>query len=257
MNKFDHKTGQHFEADGAKIYYEIVGNLEAPVLLILHGGLGNIEDLNSIVTKFASDFKIIGIDSRGQGGSTLGESVLSYERIQQDILAILGHLNINKLNVFGFSDGGIVAYRLAALRLLNINKLVTLGADWKIKSSDAVLEVYKKITAKSWREKFPETYDSYQKLNPEPDFDKLVPAIVKMWLDNSTTGYPGDTMKNIACPLLIIRGDEDHLVSLKSLVELRGLLDNSSFLNIPSASHEAFSEQQVIVLNAMKNFLLK
>ena len=43
--KFNHKTGRTVEIDGAAIYYEIIGNDDAPPLLLLHGGMGSIEDL--------------------------------------------------------------------------------------------------------------------------------------------------------------------------------------------------------------------
>ncbi|RZA04002.1 MAG: alpha/beta hydrolase, partial [Moraxellaceae bacterium] len=113
MSRFDHKTGQLFEIDGAQIYCEITGNLAGPPLLFLHGGMGTVEDLNIFVQHLADDFKIIGIDSRGQGKSTLGDCVLTYERMQQDVIAVLEQLNISQLSILGFSDGGIIAYRIA------------------------------------------------------------------------------------------------------------------------------------------------
>lgn len=65
--KFNHETGEHFEIDGAEIYVEETGNENAPVLLFLHGGFGNIEDFNSILSLFENEFRVVGIDSRGQG----------------------------------------------------------------------------------------------------------------------------------------------------------------------------------------------
>jgi pimeloyl-ACP methyl ester carboxylesterase len=257
MQKFNHESGQIFEIDGAKIYCEIVGKQEGPPLLMLHGGIGNIEDFNEIIPSLAKNFKVIGIDSRGQGKSTIGSSKLTYERIEKDILLVLQKLNIDKLSIIGFSDGGIVAYRLAASGAINIEKLITIGSEWQLRDDDPVIPIFKKITANSWREKFPETYDLYQQQNPEPDFDKLVTAIVTMWLDRSETGYPADSVKNISSPLLIIRGDEDHLVTLQSLVDLRGMVTDAKFLNLPFASHVTFADQKDIVMGTIRQFLLK
>jgi len=64
-----------------KIYYKEVGNPDKPVLVFLHGGLGNIEDFNSVVPLLGDAFRIIGVDSRGQGKSSLGVEGLTYERM--------------------------------------------------------------------------------------------------------------------------------------------------------------------------------
>ena len=255
MKNFDHKSGTHFEIDDAKIYYEITGNEERPVLLLLHGAFGNIEDFNTILPDLVNEFKIIGIDSRGQGKSTLGSITLSYEQIQKDIECILAYLQVDTLSVIGFSDGGIVAYRLASLTSLNIEKLVTIGSDWHFKNTESMKEMYLKITGESWRKKFPATYAAYQKLNPEPNFDSIADFLVKMWLDSSSSGYPNEAVKNIFCPLLIVRGDDDYLVSKESVVELSTLVKNSSFLNIPFAGHDVIEDQKEIFMISLSEFL--
>src|SRR5438128_991125 len=101
MNTFDHQSGQHLAIEDAHIYYEITGNPEAPALLLLHGGLGSVEDFNSLLDAFVPFYKVIGMDSRGQGKSTLGSAGLTYERIQHDIERLLEHLNIERVTVFG------------------------------------------------------------------------------------------------------------------------------------------------------------
>ncbi len=73
------------QTDGANIYYEVTGNENSPALLVLHGGFGNLEDFNIVLPELESEFKVIGVDSRGQGKSTLGKQALSYEQIQKDV----------------------------------------------------------------------------------------------------------------------------------------------------------------------------
>jgi pimeloyl-ACP methyl ester carboxylesterase len=81
--------------------------------LLLRGGFGNLEDFNTIISLASDAYRIIGIDSRGQEKSTLGNTILSYELLQSDIESLLKHLSIDELNIIGISYGGIVAYRLA------------------------------------------------------------------------------------------------------------------------------------------------
>ncbi len=81
---------------------------------MLHGGLGSLNELSSIYQYVASDYQLISVDFRGHGKSLLGDRPLSYMQYQEDIRHVLSYLNIDKYSIFGFSDGGIVGYRLAA-----------------------------------------------------------------------------------------------------------------------------------------------
>jgi len=256
MKNFDHISGQYVSIDKAKIYYEVTGKEDGPVLLFLHGGFGTIEDFNGILPEFRKKFRVLGIDSRGHGRSTLGSKVLTYERMQKDVERVLEHLDIGTLSIIGFSDGGIIAYRLAALTSLNIEKLVTIGSSWHLKNTEPTREMFLKITGESWRNKFPTTYDAYQELNPEPDFEFLAQSLIKMWLDPNSSGRPNEAVKNISCPLLVVRGDNDHLVSREAVVALAGMVKGSSLLNIPFAGHTAFKDQKEIFLISARTFLL-
>lgn len=255
MRPFDHQSGKCLDFDGAKIYFEVVGEENRPALLVLHGGFGNIEDLNTIIPSLGKEFKVIGIDSRGHGKSTLGTKALTYEQIQNDIEHILKYLNIETVSIIGFSDGGIVAYRLASLTSVAVEKLVTIGSRWHFNNTIPMREMFLTITGESWMEKFPNMYNAYQKLNPEPDFDVLAQSIIKMWLDPSMSGHPNEAVKNIPCPLLIIRGDDDHLLPREVVFELLGLVKKSSLLNIPFAGHAVFEYQKEIVLTILNKFL--
>jgi hypothetical protein len=55
--------------------------------------------------------------------------------------------------------------------------------------------------------------------------------------------------------LLIVRGDDDHLISRAAVVELSGLVENSRLLNIPFAGHVAFEDQRDIFMIALHQFL--
>ena len=76
-----------------------------------------------------------------------------------------------------------------------------------------------------------------------------------MALDKSAAGRPNEWVKNISCPLLIVRGENDPIVRSSDVMELSRLVKNSSVLNIPSAGHEAFKQQRKIFTEHLKKFL--
>ena len=79
-------------------------------------------DLNPIAERLAGRWRLIGIDLRGHGRSTLGNTPLTYARHEADVRAVLDALGITRCAMFGFSDGGVVsgseimANMVAALR---------------------------------------------------------------------------------------------------------------------------------------------
>ncbi|WP_162259994.1 alpha/beta fold hydrolase [Rhizobacter sp. Root16D2] len=252
---FDHRRGVHTAVGGARIYSESLGPLDAPVLVLLHGGFGQIEDFNALLPQLGSSHRIIGIDSRGHGKSTLGDGGWTYQRVQEDVEAVLGALGVRRCSVLGFSDGGTVALRIGVAGKLLVERIVVVGSTWHRKNLQATRSILQGVTAESWCRKFPQTCDDYQRLNPEPDFERLAKALIPGWLDETITGHPDDGVAKIKAPVLIVRGDDDHLTSLADAVELRGKLAQAHFLNIPFAGHVAFADRADTFLPALREFL--
>lgn len=255
MRQFDHRSGQSIEIDGASIYYETAGQENGPALLLLHGGFGDMEDFNVLLPGLTQRFRVIGVDSRGHGKSTLGKTPLTYQRLQEDVEQIVGRLKLDRYSIIGFSDGGIVACRMASGTSSAIERLVMIGAQGELKEDDPVRAILSKVTPESWREKFPSTYDSYQRLNPEPNFDAFARAAIAMWLDSSSSGYPNDSVERIACKVLIARGENDHLTPRDALDRLARRIPDARVLEIPDAGHVAFQDQPELFLRSLNEFL--
>lgn len=250
---FDHRSGQTLTHEGANLYFECGGNESGPPLLLLHGGFGSFEDFNPVLPALLADFRVIALDSRGHGRSTLGPHPLSYALLERDALAVLAHLNVQTVSVLGFSDGGTVGYLLAAHGQVKVEKLVAIGAPYELPEGDPLRPKLTAITPTLWKEKFPDSHALYQRLNPEPDFDRFISAVVAMGLD--AEGYPNTVVNDLCCPLLLVRGDDDPLVPLEPLLRLRERVRGAHLLNIPFAAHVAFEPQPTIFLESVRTFL--
>lgn len=66
---------------GASLHYQAGGKADAPVLVLLHGGFGSIDDFAALLPRLQEHFRLIAIDTRGHGRSTLGQAPLSYAQI--------------------------------------------------------------------------------------------------------------------------------------------------------------------------------
>jgi len=248
---------EYLEIDCASIYYQLSGNPDGKPLVMLHGGLGSGKDLEPLHEYLAQDYRLISIDLRGHGKSSLAGTSLSYAQYQSDIQAVLSHLDITRYSIFGFSDGGIVGYRLAAQNPEKVISLVTLGSQWRLEEGDPSIEILSGLTAESWCEMFPEDVANYNTSNPKPDFARLVEAVKELWLDTTELGYPSKLVEDIQCPTLIMRGDNDFLFSLEEAVALKSKIPNSDFANIPFTEHAAHQESPLVVGTMLKQFYCK
>jgi len=255
MAAFDHQRGRTFEHDGASLYFEELGDQRGEAVILLHGGLGTLADWNPILGSLPGR-RLIALDARGHGRSTLGTQPLSYARLEADVLALAQKLELERFALLGFSDGGTVALRVAASRPGAVTKLAVLGATYELRESDPLRARLAGVTPESWSAKFPETVATYERLNPAPAFGALIRSAVAMWIDLGPDGQPGGArVRQLQLPVLVARGDDDPLVSRAATIELVDTLPNARLLSVPFASHELHKDQPVIVGAVVEQFL--
>lgn len=256
MKAFDHKSGSTLRVKGAEIYFEEHGNQTDPVLVFLHGALGSIEDLNGIVSELPEGkFRIVGIDNRGHGRSTLGSEPLSYGLLTEEVESVLKHLNIEKVTVVGFSNGGTIGYRLAAFSELEIERLITIGSPWASQHIEHLREPFSALTSEMWQQQSPSDYLKFKKLSPEQDFDKVFRQALNMALDTGPESRPNQDVEKIKCPVLALRGENDPIVSHANIEELATLNQNTKAVSIPNAGHEVFLDHLPLLMQNIRGFL--
>ena len=244
---------QTLDYQGARLHYQTGGQAQAPVLVLLHGGLGSIDDFSPLLPRLQERFCVIAVDTRGHGRSTFGDAALTYAQAADDVRCILRRLGVGAYSLFGFSDGGTTAYRLGA-EDENVQKIITLGADWHKDHLAGNRPMFEAIDAKFLKENLPDQLAAYQACNPAPDVDKMAASLKAMWLDECSSGYPNEAMRKIKAPVLAIRGEADFLYAFADWAALAGELPDVHLMNVPFAAHEAMKEQPEMVWAAVKAF---
>lgn len=96
------------EHDGARIWYAAYG--ADPTVILLHGGLGHSGNWGyQLPTLLAAGYGVLLIDSRGHGRSTRDGRPYRYDRMADDLLAVMDALRIPHAALAGWSDGACVA----------------------------------------------------------------------------------------------------------------------------------------------------
>ncbi|NMH28877.1 alpha/beta fold hydrolase [Flavobacterium silvaticum] len=253
--QFDHTSGKIVSIDDADLYYETKGNPSNPILLLLHGGGGTIEDFNPVVEYLSRYVYLIGLDSRGHGRSSAGSEPLTYERLQHDVEIFISQARIGKVCILGFSDGGIVGYRIAIEKKVKIEHLITIGGTWSHEDVTSQKDLFEGFTVDRWKELMPRTFEIYADYFPDLDMETHLEKIKKMWLDISDSGYPDNKVGQIKCQTLVVRGDQDHMFSRQSAVRLCESINDSIFYNMPFAGHGVIQEQKQAFLDVFCTFL--
>lgn len=139
---FTHRThGYYLDAAGVRLHYTVEGHGE-PVLL-LHGFAVN-SDLNwrlpGITAMLARRFRVIALDLRGHGLSDKPHTPSQYGlEMVRDVPRVLEHLKLEKAHLVGYSLGGFIALKAAALYPRRLCDLTLVGAGWEEPGNSAFL----------------------------------------------------------------------------------------------------------------------
>jgi pimeloyl-ACP methyl ester carboxylesterase len=104
-------------ADGLTLHYRDYSGGEPgrPPILCIPGLTRNCRDFEPVADAFAGEWRVLCADLRGRGRSDYARDSSSYQPLQYaaDILALLDHLEIERVIAIGTSLGGIVTMILA------------------------------------------------------------------------------------------------------------------------------------------------
>ena len=122
--------GQYTDINGIRLYYETYGSGQ-PVL-VLHGGTGSLEDMRYQIAALAAERFVVAPDSRGHGRSSDTDAPLSYGLMADDMLKLLDSLKIDRVDIVGWSDGGIIGLDLAIHHPERIRRRTGTGANYDV-----------------------------------------------------------------------------------------------------------------------------
>lgn len=130
MNTQHQQQGNYAQVNGLNMYYEIHGN--GNTLVLLHGGGSTIQStFGYILPLFAKTHKVIAVELQAHGHTLDIDRPLSFEQDADDVAALLKHLNIEKANFMGFSNGGTTCLQIAIRHPKLVNKLILASTTYK------------------------------------------------------------------------------------------------------------------------------
>jgi pimeloyl-ACP methyl ester carboxylesterase len=200
------KSG-HVAVNGLNYYYAIYGTGEP--LLLLHGGLGQIEMFGPNLTKLAQNRQVIGVDLHGHGRTALGNRQVSLVDMGNDMAGVLKKLGYNNVDVLGYSMGGGVGFQLAVQHPEMVRRLVLVSTPFAQDGFYPEMLPMQAALGAAMAQQMKQTpmYKSYVAIAPHPeDFPKLLDqmgAYMRKPYDWSAD------VKKLTMPVMLIYGDSD------------------------------------------------
>jgi len=248
-------AGKYAEVNDIKVYYEIYG--EGEPLLLLHGNGGSIENYIYQIPELSKHFKVIAIDSRAQGRTSDSDKEITYALMASDMSELIDKLNLGKVNVVGWSDGGNIGLELAYAHPEKVLKIVAFGANytnenWMAPPDSVVMNPDDPLIIKT-SAMMKRYATSLARLSP----DTLRIPIIKKKLEDLMTKYPNFTieqLKSIKVPFLFVAGDHD-IISLDQTIAMFTNLPKAQLFIVPHASHLSPAEYPDLINSEIVRFL--
>ena len=208
---------------GHTIYYAVRGI--GPTLVFLHGGGDSGE--HSFVRQldvFSEHHHIVAPDQVGQGRTPEVPGPLTYTAMMDDTAALFKLLNLQHVDIVGFSDGGILALMLAVRHPELVRRLVISGVN---------------ITPEGLRPEDLEELRATQIPKPQTINEKLA----HLWLTSPTDSELNvPLLAKITQPVLIISGDRDA-ITLEHTLTIFHALPDAELCVLPGTDHATFSRR--------------
>jgi pimeloyl-ACP methyl ester carboxylesterase len=246
-------TGHVPVPDGARIYYATFGKASAPAVILLHGGLGNGDHFAHQVPALIDRFRVIAIDSRGQGRSTLARGKLSYRVMAGDVVAVMDALQIQKASMVGWSDGGAIALALGIHFADRVDRLFVYGTNYDRHGSKARAGPSPTFAAYAAK-----CRDDYKRLvkapaSPKAAHDAAASALAPVWRDPSS--FTKDQLRSIKARTLVADGDRDEIIVLDQVKEMAALIPAGQLAVFKDTSHFALWQDPATFNKVLVEFL--
>jgi len=221
----------YVENENARIWYATFG--AGPPVILLHGGLGNAGNFGyQVPALLDAGYRVIAIDSRGQGRSTRDDRPYSYQLMASDTRAVMDALGIKKAAFVGWSDGAAAALVIAketpdrADGVFFFACCVDETGLWPFKPTPVIDRIYNHHVK------------DYAALSPVVGgFEKMREDLGPM--QRGEPNYSAADMGGIHVPVWSVVGEHDEFIKSEHAKYIADSIPGARFVLLPEVSHFA------------------
>jgi pimeloyl-ACP methyl ester carboxylesterase len=275
----NHQTAktQFINVKGNAIAYRVLGKEDGIPLVLLPGLGGSMDDWDPAVTDgLAKKYKVIIFDNKGVASSK-GTTPNTVQAMADDAVDFINAMNLNKVNIMGFSMGGFIAQRIVLTHPSLINKVILTGTGPQgaiglsnlpnIVAGTAGLSPeasFLKFGFTESAQSIMEGKASYARIQlrtTDRDLTLNDAASNSQFTAVLTWAQPdADALieiKKIKNPVLIVHGENDLPVSVQNAENMAQNLDQAELVIFPDSGHASFYQYHDTFVAKAIEFLRK
>jgi 3-oxoadipate enol-lactonase len=255
------------ERDGCPLHYWLHGAADKPLIVLTHGATVDHRMFDAQLETLTEHYRVLTWDMRGHGQSRpMGES-FSVPRAVADLLAILDQIGVQQAVFVGQSTGGYVGQELVFRHPERVKALVMVDCacitfprsaldGWLLRATPAILRLYPydlllKQTAQASAVTPAARQYMIEAVTPlgKADYVTIMKGVVESLHDEPNY--------RIDKPLLIVRGEHDHLGSIAQDAPRWAARDQAQYVVIPNAGHNSNQDNPTAFNRVLSEFLAR
>lgn len=250
MNVFEHR--------GLRLEYEVRG--EGEPLVFLHGMGGSIEQIRTVYDEIPG-VRLICLNQQGHGGSDADLKTLSFDRMGEDVTALLDHLQIKDAAFAGISMGAAVCLNVATRFPSRVKRLLLIRNAWTWEPMNA--DVQQAFTdlgrclmdggalafqkTRGWEiVKEPSAYTRQAFLNPFESGVNAYMARIYQTLPYKTPVPNAEILTGVTMPVTILACKNDLCHPFSFGLDLNAKIKGSLFLEIPDKDKDEKAHRSMV-----------
>ncbi len=255
--------------------FELHGDEDNPVLLLLHGFLGSGKDWSNVVERLVDSYCCLTPDLPGHGKSTglPDSSDYTFDAASKLISDLLEELTIENCSLLGYSMGGRIALNLCLNNSQKCNKVIiesaTPGLRTRREREDRYkldLERARDLESKNFRTFLTDWYGQplFRSLKKHPEFPKLIERrfhndtaeLARSLRGSSAGAQPSlwEKLKHTTIPLLVLAGEnDDKYVAIAR--EMEEINEHIHAKTVKHCGHCIHVENEKYFVNEVRKFL--
>jgi pimeloyl-ACP methyl ester carboxylesterase len=223
-----------------KIHYESFG-AGPPLVLVPGWGSGTRRWLDTgWIEVLQAKHLVISVEPRGVGKSDKPHdaSAYSYSVMSRDVLALLKHLGIQKVDYLGYSMGAFMGAYLLGHHADKFSSMVLGGiGDETDESKNERFVIARALRAPRGARVDPlgAGYRAYAESDPDNDLEALAVSALQMWPEGYPLELGGDGLRRASIPVLIVNGANDPYTG--SAGALARIIPGARLVTVPGTDH--------------------
>ncbi|MEJ2867310.1 alpha/beta hydrolase [Actinomycetospora sp. OC33-EN08] len=245
--------------DPLELYFEEHGAGGTPLLLVPGGHLTIELNFADVLPELASRRRVVAVEQQGHGRTADVDREPTISALAGDLLGLLDHLGLDRVDVCGFSLGAMAAMELAVRYPERVDRLVFAGGTVRAGGYHAEItdpERWATSTRMPTEDDFAAMAREHERLAPpgaagmEAVGAKLGPVI------EGFTGWSDDELARVTARTLVLIGDHDF-VTVEHAELTRDLLPEATLAIVPNATHNGLMHRASVVVPLVEDHLAR